>query len=99
MKTSQLAASVSSRFFHRGHVIAVERDDARCETLRTMLAKSGADNFVKVINGDFLKLDPSEFESVEYILLDPTCSGSGMKVKILPVGCLKVLRMSASCST
>ena len=61
-------------------MIAVERDAARCETLRTMLTKSGADNFVEVINGDFLKIDPSEYENVEYILLDPTCSGSGMRV-------------------
>jgi 16S rRNA C967 or C1407 C5-methylase (RsmB/RsmF family) len=80
MKTSQLAATVSSRFFYRGHVIAVERDESRCETLKTMLAKSGADNFVRVIKDDFLKLDPKDFDDVEYILLDPTCSGSGMKV-------------------
>lgn len=80
MKTSQLASTVSSRFIHRGQVIAVERDVARCDTLKSMLAKSGADNFVRVINDDFLKMDPKTFEDVQYILLDPTCSGSGMKV-------------------
>ena len=27
---------------------------------------------------DFLSIDPNEYERVEYILLDPSCSGSGM---------------------
>lgn len=80
MKTSQLASTVSSRFVRRGQVIAVERDATRCETLKSMLAKSGADNFVRVIHEDFLKLDPKDYEDVQYILLDPTCSGSGVKV-------------------
>ena len=80
MKTSQLASTVSSRFVRRGHVIAVERDATRCETLKSMMAKSGADNYVRIIHDDFLKMNPNDFEDVEYILLDPTCSGSGMKV-------------------
>jgi len=37
-------------------------------------------NKVKCINEDFLKIDPhsEEMKSVRYILLDPSCSGSGM---------------------
>jgi len=30
-----------------------------------------------VLNEDFLTLDPNEFKDVEYILCDPTCTGSG----------------------
>jgi len=35
---------------------------------------------VTCINEDFLKLDPNspEYKNIRYILLDPSCSGSGM---------------------
>jgi len=43
MKTSQLAATVAAGFVRRGHVIAVERDEVRCDTLRSLLQKNDAD--------------------------------------------------------
>jgi len=35
---------------------------------------------VKCINEDFLKIDPTseEMKQIRYILLDPSCSGTGM---------------------
>ena len=30
------------------------------------------------VNADFLSLDPSNYSEVEYIVVDPSCSGSGM---------------------
>ena len=77
-----------TRIFLRGHldkeiilliqVYAVERSAKRCETLRKIVDGAGADSVVQVMNRDFLDLNPSEYADVEYIVLDPSCSGSGM---------------------
>ena len=56
---------------------AVERSAKRCETLRKIVEGAGAGSVVQVMNRDFLDLDPSEYVEVEYIVLDPSCSGSG----------------------
>lgn len=79
MKTSQAAAaSVAGGGPRNGvHVYAVERDRQRSQTLRTMLKSSGADEVVRVFNRDFLHMDPAQFDDVEYIVLDPSCSGTG----------------------
>merc|ERR1712018_408365 len=58
-------------------IIAVERDVKRCKTLRSLMQKFGADN-IQIINTDFLELKPDSFPQVEYIVLDPSCSGSGI---------------------
>ena len=58
-------------------VYAVERSTKRCDTLRKIVECAGAGSIVTVINKDFLDLDPSEYDEVEYIVLDPSCSGSG----------------------
>jgi len=57
--------------------IAVERDAKRCKTLRSLMQKFGASN-IQVMNFDFLELKPNDFKQVEYIVLDPSCSGSGI---------------------
>ena len=56
----------------------MERSVKRCETLRKIVDGAGADSVVQVMNRDFLDLNPSEYADVEYIVLDPSCSGSGM---------------------
>ena len=56
---------------------AVERSAKRCETLRKIVEGAGAGSVVQVMNRDFLDLDPSEYADVGYIVLDPSCSGSG----------------------
>jgi len=58
-------------------MIAIERDIKRCKTLRSLMQKFGADN-IQIYNKDFLDLNPNEFLEVEYIILDPSCSGSGI---------------------
>ena len=30
------------------------------------------------VNADFLSLDPAQYSEVEYLVLDPSCSGTGM---------------------
>lgn len=57
---------------------AVEKSAKRCAVLRKMVADSGADRVTEVINSDFLLLDPGDYPDVRHIVLDPSCSGSGM---------------------
>ncbi|KAG8268464.1 putative 28S rRNA (cytosine-C(5))-methyltransferase [Homalodisca vitripennis] len=73
LKTIQLAGIAQS-----GKVYAVERDEGRFQSLKEMIANSGADNVVTLHN-DVTKLSLEKYSDVEYILLDPTCSGSGMR--------------------
>ena len=85
-KTTQLAAAVGSS----GKVFAVEKDSKRAKTLKTMVEKAGASscashyNFsnsvTTIINADFTTLNPFDerFADITHILLDPSCSGSGL---------------------
>eukprot|EP00866_Antonospora_locustae_P000928 jgi/Antlo1/928/2444 len=72
-KTTHLSAIMRNT----GKVYAVEKDCKRFETLREVTRKSGATNVV-LINSDFMELHPEDFEEVEYALVDPSCSGSGI---------------------
>ena len=77
MKTCQAAAAVTKT----GRVTAIERDPKRCSTLRATVKKhTGSEaSFVKVLNKDFLAVDPEDYPDVEAIVLDPSCSGSGIR--------------------
>ncbi|KAJ5266521.1 hypothetical protein N7478_009329 [Penicillium angulare] len=62
-------------------IISMDASRMRSKTLKKMVAQAGADNMVTVLQGqDFLALDPmdSRFEEVTGLLLDPSCSGSGI---------------------
>ena len=62
-------------------IYACEKDGKRAETLQSMITKAGADKYVVVKAGqDFLELDPMDpmWNNVGSILLDPSCSGSGI---------------------
>ncbi|CCG84528.1 protein of unknown function [Taphrina deformans PYCC 5710] len=73
-KTSHLAALLAGT----GKVFAFERDDRRVNVLRSMLTK--ADAKVEVTHGDFTRTDPHDpkYAVVTHLLLDPSCSGSGI---------------------
>ncbi|KAL9608214.1 MAG: hypothetical protein Q9167_006936 [Letrouitia subvulpina] len=82
-KTTHLAAITqnSNMLGKRGKIWACERDFSRSKTLRRMVAIAGANQFVAVKAGqDFLSLDPtkSPWNQVAFLLLDPSCSGSGI---------------------
>ena len=64
-----------------GKIFAFERDAKRTITLRKMVSWAGAGHQVNIKGGtDFLKVNPEDkiFARVKAILLDPSCSGSGI---------------------
>ncbi|KAJ5902675.1 hypothetical protein N7495_003203 [Penicillium taxi] len=65
----------------RKQVFCMDASRVRSKTLQKMVSLAGADPIVTVLQGqDFLALDPTEdrFENVSGLLLDPSCSGSGI---------------------
>jgi len=77
-KTTHIAALLGGK---GGKVVAFERDTRRAEILRRMVARAGGDGVVDIKAGeDFLKADPRsrELREVTHLLLDPSCSGSGI---------------------
>jgi len=64
-----------------GKITAFERDPTRLGTLQRRIVEQGADEFVSARGADFMKADLSktgEFRDVTHILIDPSCSGSGL---------------------
>ncbi|XP_013926435.1 PREDICTED: probable 28S rRNA (cytosine-C(5))-methyltransferase [Thamnophis sirtalis] len=74
-KTSQLAAIMKNK----GRIFAFDLDAKRLATMSTMLVRAGVACH-ELAHQDFLATDPtdSKYSKVRYILLDPSCSGSGM---------------------
>ena len=74
-KTSHLAALMQNR----GRVFAFEMNPRRCELLREMMRVKNA-TIVETRHQSFLDADPKStvFSEVTHILLDPSCSASGM---------------------
>ncbi|CAG8481154.1 10690_t:CDS:2 [Cetraspora pellucida] len=72
-KTSHLSAIMQNT----GKIWAFDLDKSRLNLLKTLIQKAG---YVEAIHGSFLDVDPldSKYSSVGYILLDPSCSGSGI---------------------
>jgi putative methyltransferase len=82
-KTTHLAAILSSQksYGKKASVTACERNPIRAQTLEKMVKLAGAGKIITVkASQDFTKLDPrsQEFADVGALLLDPSCSGSGI---------------------
>uniref|UniRef100_H3D390 NOP2/Sun RNA methyltransferase 5 n=2 Tax=Tetraodon nigroviridis TaxID=99883 RepID=H3D390_TETNG len=74
-KSSHLAAIMKNK----GRLFAFDLDAKRLTTMSTLLLRAGI-TCQQLANQDFLKVDPKnpQYKDVEYMLLDPSCSGSGM---------------------
>ncbi|KAJ7284670.1 S-adenosyl-L-methionine-dependent methyltransferase [Mycena rebaudengoi] len=74
-KTTHLSALMGNC----GKLYAFERDRKRFGTLTMMVSRAGCKN-VEPINSDFLTVNPldAKFKNATHILLDPSCSGSGI---------------------
>jgi len=80
-KTTHLAASISHHTVQEQKVVAFERDKVRTTTLQKMVKLASADSIVSIKGGsDFLAAKPhsDEFANIGAILLDPSCSGTGI---------------------
>ncbi|EFR04272.1 hypothetical protein MGYG_07281 [Nannizzia gypsea CBS 118893] len=81
-KTTHLASLLSSTARkQKKRIFSLDASRSRSKILQTMVKKAGADDMVTVMPGqDFLALDPTDtrFQHVTALLLDPSCSGSGI---------------------
>jgi putative methyltransferase len=77
MKTTQCAAIIEDK----GKIYATEIGKKRFQTLNKIVESSGA-TCVDMLNVDVTTLTAKECPEVEYILVDPSCSGSGITDRI-----------------
>lgn len=82
-KTTHLAAILSSQTqgVMETRVTACERNPGRAQVLQKMVKLAGAEHIISVkASQDFTRLKPNspEFAEVGALLLDPSCSGSGI---------------------
>jgi putative methyltransferase len=81
-KTTHLAGILHERGFGADQrILAFEKDKYRAKTLQKMVRTAGTEKVTVIHAGaDFLKTDPHapEFQRVGALLLDPSCSGSGI---------------------
>nr|XP_060505199.1 28S rRNA (cytosine-C(5))-methyltransferase isoform X1 [Panthera onca] len=79
-KTSHLAALLKNQ----GKIFAFDLDAGRLASMATLLARAGV-SCCELAEEDFLAISPSDqrYRQVQYILLDPSCSGSGMATRRL----------------
>ncbi|XP_041771729.1 28S rRNA (cytosine-C(5))-methyltransferase isoform X2 [Anopheles merus] len=71
LKTTHLACLMKNR----GRIYAVERNENRYQTLCQYAKAFGV---IKTIHSDCLDLTDDQVPGVEFVLVDPSCSGSGM---------------------
>jgi putative methyltransferase len=82
-KTSHLAALLlQSQYYQTAihKVFACEKNPSRFKTLLNRMKQLALDPTVRCIQKDFLSIDVSQekYQTVTHIMLDPSCSGSGI---------------------
>ncbi|KAF5291174.1 hypothetical protein FQA39_LY14416 [Lamprigera yunnana] len=73
MKTTFLAAKIKNQ----GTIYAVEQQTRRYDALKEFI-QGTYETCIKTINKDAIQVTSEECPNVEYILVDPSCSGSGI---------------------
>lgn len=74
-KTTHLASYAQNR---EGAINAFEKDQRRSTILKKMVTIAGAQDCVKINVGDFTSSKPDDFPDVTGMVVDPSCSGSGI---------------------
>ncbi|KAK4690480.1 hypothetical protein P7C71_g6320, partial [Lecanoromycetidae sp. Uapishka_2] len=77
----QLERKSSRSASPQSKIYACEKDQKRALTLEQMVRIAGAESYVEIKTGqDFLRVDPnkSPWNAIGSLLLDPSCSGSGI---------------------
>ncbi|KPI89461.1 hypothetical protein ABL78_1425 [Leptomonas seymouri] len=77
-KTTQLAALGAPHI----KIMATERDERRAELLMKRVGSLGAADYINVVNIDFFQLSSDDRAATEAILLDPSCSASGVVTRV-----------------
>ncbi|XP_055690601.1 28S rRNA (cytosine-C(5))-methyltransferase [Lutzomyia longipalpis] len=77
LKTIQMAAMMKNK----GVIYAAENHNARFKTLEDFAMNSGS-TIIQPLNVDSLTIRDEDVPDIEYILLDPSCSGSGVIFQI-----------------
>ncbi|KAL4762717.1 rRNA (cytosine-C5-)-methyltransferase RCM1 [Aspergillus foveolatus] len=78
---SLLCKARSKKKAESSRIISMDASSIRAKILKKMVSIAGADSFTTVLQGqDFLALDPQDprFRDVTGLILDPSCSGSGI---------------------
>ena len=79
-KTTHLAAIMSSKAKKLGKVFAFDKDPKRLERLKANVSLTGSSHIIEPVCQDFLTVQSNKYDTVDAILLDPSCSGSGTSV-------------------
>ncbi|KAJ5552035.1 hypothetical protein N7535_000018 [Penicillium sp. DV-2018c] len=83
-KTTHMASLIAKQYKGRTKsgpkIFSMDASTMRSKTLQKMVGLAGADSVTVLQGQDFLALDPEDerFENVTGLLLDPSCSGSGI---------------------
>ena len=70
-------AAIASRLNNEAEIISIDKDAKRLGEMENILEKAGV-TCCEMHDNDFIDVDPEEVGPVDVIMLDPSCSGTGM---------------------
>lgn len=74
-KTTHLACILEGE---KDSITAFEKDNKRINVIKMMVEKAGGLDCIKIQHGDFTDTRPEDFPEITGMLVDPSCSGSGI---------------------
>lgn len=74
-KTTHLASILNGA---KKSIVAFEKDNQRIKTIKMMVEKAGGLNCITIHHADFTSIRPDDFSEITGMVVDPSCSGSGI---------------------
>lgn len=74
-KTTHLASILNNS---KRAIVAFEKDNKRIKTIRMMCEKAGGLDCITIHHADFTTTRPEDFPEITGMVVDPSCSGSGI---------------------